>query len=74
MAKEDQKGKPWKIVKTFSVFEEADLARHELLESGAYQVKVKRTAADLYTVRTRLVKSEQKNSKNKSKGKNKKSE
>ena len=68
-----QKGRPWKIVKTFSTFTEADLAREEVLEAGAYKAKVKRTAAGLYTVRTRLIEPEQKKPKGKSKRNSKKS-
>jgi len=47
-------GQPWKIVNSFSVYEEADKKRSDIQEKNAnVQVKVKRMSGGVYTVRIR---------------------
>jgi hypothetical protein len=47
-------GKPWKVVNSFSVYDEADRKRSDIQKKNdSVQVKVKRMSDGIYTVRIR---------------------
>jgi hypothetical protein len=48
-------GKPWAIESTHNTYESANEKREKLGENDALQVKIKRSSAGLFTVRTRSV-------------------
>ncbi len=55
-----KQGKTWKNSRLFQTYEGADQERQKLLESGEFEVKVKRRPRAKFVVKSRRVKNEQK--------------